>query len=131
VCSSGGLDFIRVFSETVFDVAKENVIGTEAEYGYKDGKLLRTGQILGGLALGPGKPSHIFSRTGRMPALAGGNMDIDIEMFEVSKFAILVNHDDPDREFKYTKGAEKARVKAKELGWTIVNMKKDWNTVFT
>ena len=70
---------MRVFSETVLGVAKENVIGTEAEYEYKDGKLLRTGQFLGSLALGPSKPTHIFSRTGRMPAFAVGNMDTDIE----------------------------------------------------
>lgn len=51
-------------------------------------------------------------------------------MCEVSKFALLINHDDPNREFEYTKGAEKALAKAKELGWTIVNMKNDWKTVF-
>jgi len=130
VCSGGGLDFMRVFSETVLGVAKENVIGTEAEYEYKDGKLMRTGQFLGGIALGPSKPTHIFSRTGRLPAFAAGNMDSDIEMCEVAKFAILINHDDHNREFEYTKGAEKVLVKAKELGWTIVSMKNDWKTVF-
>jgi phosphoserine phosphatase len=119
VCSGGGLEFMRVFSETVLGVAKENDIGTEAEYEYKDVKLLRTGQFFGGLALGPSKPTHIFSKTGRMPAFAVGNMDTDIEMCEVSKFALLINHDDPNREFEYTKGAEKALAKAKELGWTI------------
>ena len=51
-------------------------------------------------------------------------------MCEVSKFALLINHEDPNREFEYTKGAEKALAKAKELGWTIVNMKNDWKTVF-
>ncbi|MFY9566982.1 MAG: hypothetical protein WAQ29_11560, partial [Nitrososphaeraceae archaeon] len=44
--------------------------------------------------------------------------------------ALLVNHDDDDREYVYTQGAENSLVKAKELGWTIVSMKNDWNTVF-
>ena len=38
--------------------------------------------ILGGLTLGPGKPEHIFARTGRLPVFAGGNADVDIEMLE-------------------------------------------------
>lgn len=51
-------------------------------------------------------------------------------MLKVSKFALLINHDDPNRKFEYTKGAEKALVKAKELGWTVVSMKNDWKNVF-
>ena len=86
--------------------------------------------MLGGLALGPGKPEHIFARTGRLPLFACGNGDVDIEMLETAKFALLVNHDDDDREYVYTQGAENSLVKAKELGWTIVSMKNDWNTVF-
>ncbi len=82
--------------------------------------------ILGGLDLGPGKPEHIFAQTGRLPAFAGGNADVDIEMLEAAKFALLVNHDDAEREFAYTKAAEKSLAKAKELGWTVVSMKDDW-----
>ena len=43
---------------------------------------------------------------------------------------MLVNHDDDEREFAYTSGAEKSLAKAKELGWTVVSMKDDWSTVF-
>ena len=118
------------FSEKVLSVAKENVIGTEEEYEYKDMKRQRTGKFVGGLTLNPAKPSHIYSRTGRLPASAGRNMDGDIEMLEVSKFALLINHDDHNREFEYTKGVEKALAKDKELGWSIVSMKNDWKTVF-
>ena len=52
-------------------------------------------------------------------------------MLESARFALLVNHDDEEREFSYTSGAEKSLAKAKELGWTVVSMKDDWNTVFT
>ena len=43
---------------------------------------------------------------------------------------MLVNHDDDDREFAYTAGAEKSLAKAAELGWTVVSMKDDWSAVF-
>jgi hypothetical protein len=85
----------------------------------------RTNTILGGLALGPGKPEHIFARTGRLPIFACGNGDVDIEMLETAKFAMLINHDDANREYGYTQGAENSLVKAEKLGWTIVSMKND------
>jgi hypothetical protein len=43
---------------------------------------------------------------------------------------LLVNHDDEEREFAYTNGAEKSLSKARDLGWTVVSMKNDWSTVF-
>ena len=74
--------------------------------------------------MGTGKPEHIFAQTGRLPAFAGGNADVDIEMLSAARFAVLVNHDDAEREFAYTNGAEKSLDKAKELGWTVVSMKR-------
>ena len=130
VCSGGGRDFMRVISEETWGIYKEDVIGSSAEYAYTDGKIVRTETMLGGLALGPGKPVHIFARTGRLPLFAGGNADVDIEMLESTKFALLINHDDSDREYVYTHGAENSLLKAKELGWTVVSMKNDWNTIF-
>ena len=131
VTSGGGRDFMRVFAEETWGIYKENVIGTAAEYTYADGKIVRGEHALGNLNLGPGKPEHIFAQTGRLPVFAGGNADVDIEMLEAARFALLVNHDDADREFDYTNGAEKSLAKANELGWTVVSMKNDWKTVFT
>jgi len=130
VCSGGGRDFMRVFAEQVWGIYKENVIGTAADYEYHGGTIVRSDQVLGGLDLGAGKPEHIFAQTGRLPAFAGGNADVDIEMLESAKFALLISHDDAAREFAYTKAAEKSLVAARELGWTIVSMKDDWATVF-
>jgi phosphoglycolate phosphatase-like HAD superfamily hydrolase len=130
VCSGGGRDFMRAFAEETWGIFKENVIGTAAEYRYTDGKIVRTDQLLGGLDLGPGKPEHIFAQTGRLPVFAGGNADVDIEMLEAARFALLVSHDDEKREFAYTKGAERSLAKAKDLGWTVVSIKNDWTTVF-
>jgi phosphoglycolate phosphatase-like HAD superfamily hydrolase len=130
VCSGGGRDFMRVFAEATWGIPKENVIGTAAEYDYVDGAMVRGEQILGRLDLGPGKPEHIFAQTGRLPVFAGGNADVDIEMLESARFALLVNHDDADREFAYTSSAEASLAKAENLGWTVVSMKDDWNTVY-
>ena len=130
VCSGGGRDFMRAFAEETWGIFKENVIGTAAEYRYTDGKMVRTENVLGGLDLGPGKPEHIFAQTGRLPAIAGGNADVDIEMLEAARFAVLVAHDDDEREFAYRRGAERSLAKAKEHGWTVVSMKNDWTTVF-
>jgi hypothetical protein len=130
VCSGGGRDFMRVFAERAWGIPKENVIGSAAAYTYADGKIVRSDQLLGGLDLGPGKPEHIFAQTGRLPAFAGGNADVDIEMLESARFALLVNHDDADREFAYTKAAERSLAEARERGWTVVSMKNDWRTVF-
>ncbi len=130
VCSGGGRDFMRVFAEQTWGIFKENVIGSAPAYEYQDGKITRTDHMLGGLSLGPGKPEHIFAQTGRMPLIAGGNADVDIEMLTAASFALLVKHDDGDREYAYTEAAENALAKAGELGWTVVSMKDDWATIF-
>ena len=130
VCSGGGRDFMRVFAEETWGVNKENVIGTAAGYRYTDGVIVRAAEALGGLDLGPGKPEHIFAHTGRLPVFAAGNGDVDIEMLESAKFALVINHDDDEREFAYTTGAEKALERAADLGWTVVSIKDDWNAVY-
>jgi hypothetical protein len=83
------------------------------------------------VALGPGKPAHIFARTGQLPLLAGGNADIDMEMLESARFALLIDHDDSEREYAYTAGAEQALARAPGAGWAVVSMKDDWNQIFT
>jgi hypothetical protein len=121
---------MRVFAEETWAIPKENVIGTAAEYSYMDGKIVRGEHALGSFDIGPGKAEHIFAQTGRLPVFAGGNADVDIEMLSSASFGLLVNHDDDEREFAYTKGAEASMAKASELGWTVISMKDDWKPVF-
>ncbi|WP_328792523.1 MULTISPECIES: HAD family hydrolase [unclassified Streptomyces] len=130
VCSGGGRDFMRVFAEETWGILKEDIIGSAAAYTYTGGRIVRSHELLGGLDLGPGKPEHIFAHTGRLPAFAGGNADVDIEMLESAAFALLVRHDDDQREYAYTKGAEASLARAEQLGWTVVSMKNDWTTLF-
>ena len=85
---------------------------------------------------GPEKPVRIWSRTGRRPLLAAGNSNGDIPMLEFTHHAeqptlrLLVLHDDAEREFDYTTGAEQALERAATDGWTVVSIKDDWTTVF-
>ena len=85
---------------------------------------------------GPMKPVRIWSRTGRQPLVAGGNSNGDIPMLQyaggtaTAGLRLLVLHDDDDREFGYTAGAEESLDRARGQDWTVVSMKSDWSTVF-
>ena len=73
---------------------------------------------------------------GRRPILAAGNSNGDDEMLQYSgtptapSLRLLIDHDDADREFAYTAGAERVLEHAGQFGWTVVSMKNDWTTVF-
>lgn len=85
---------------------------------------------------GPKKPVRIWSRIGRRPILAFGNSNGDVPMLSYAgagstpALRLLLLHDDAEREFDYTEGAEKALETAKEQGWTVVSIKDDWAEVF-
>ena len=86
---------------------------------------------------GPTKPVRIWSRIGRRPILAAGNSNGDIPMLRYAggpsrpALRLLLLHDDADREFEYTAGAEQSLEVADEEGWTVVSIKQDWAAVFT
>jgi len=130
ICSGGGRDFIRPVSERIYGIPRERVIGSSAPLELRDGALVRTEGVEQPVDDGPGKPVHIWARTGRRPLLAGGNADGDVEMLEHARFALVVRHDDVEREFDYTAGAERSLKAAAEHGWTVVSIKNDWATVF-
>ena len=130
VCSGGGRDFMRVFSEEALGVYRENVIGSAPEWEWEDGRLVRRNAMHGNLSLGPGKLEHIHARTGRTALFAGGNGDVDLEMLQAARFRLVVVHDDEEREYVVTAAAEKLVAAGKEGGWTMVSMKDDWKTIF-
>ena len=130
VCSGGGRDFMRVFSEETWGILRENVIGTAPEYVYENGQLVRRMALHGSVDLGPGKPEHIFARTGRTALFAGGNGDVDLEMLQEARFRLVIVHDDSDREYAYSAAAEKLLEAGQQGGWTMVSMKNDWKTIF-
>ena len=131
ICSAGGRDFVRVISAEMYGIPTERVIGSGTTLEYRDGDVYRTAGVEQPIDEGPGKPVHIWTRTGRKPLLAGGNSDGDIAMLELARFGLLVRHDDSQREFAYDAGAEHALTKASDRGWTVASMRDDFGTVFS
>lgn len=130
VCSGGGRDFMRAFSEEALGIYKENIIGSAPEFAYVDGQLLRQNKLHGNISLGPGKLEHILARTGRTALFAGGNGDVDLEMLQGARFGLVVVHDDPEREYLVETACEKLIEAGEQRGWTTVSMKNDWQKIF-
>jgi phosphoglycolate phosphatase-like HAD superfamily hydrolase len=139
IVSGGGRDFMRPITDDVYGVPRERVIGSTAALAYEPGE--HGGAITHTprpdyLDDGPQKPIRIWSRTGRRPLLAGGNSNGDVPMLDFTRHAdkpflrLLVRHDDAEREFAYTTGAEQALERAAAERWTVVSVKDDWTTVF-
>jgi phosphoserine phosphatase len=139
IVSGSGSDFMRPISGDVFGISVEHVIGstTALEYATNDkgGTITRKAQ-LGFLDDGPEKPIQIWSHVGRRPLLACGNSNGDLPMLEFAQHSakpslcLLILHDDAEREFAYTSGAEKVLTKASTDDWTVVSMKADFATMF-
>ncbi len=139
IASGGGRDFMRPISQELYGIPRDRVIGssTALEYvpGDRGGAITRKAEA-DVLDDGAQKPIRIWSRIGRRPLLAAGNSNGDIQMLDFTRhedkpfLRLLVLHDDPEREFDYTSGAEQALDRAGTNGWTIVSIKDDWATVF-
>ena len=140
IVSGGGRDFMRPITSTIYGIPPERVVGSAQDLRFegRDGH----GDLLIEPALdvfddGPVKPVRIWSRIGRRPILAAGNTNGDDEMLMYTGTAttpslrLLVLHDDAEREFDYTAGAERALDHARQYGWTVVSIKNDWITVFS
>src|SRR5215212_2433073 len=139
IASGGGRDFMRPISQEVYGIPRERVIGSASTLEYVsngNGGTITHKPEADYLDDGPQKPIRIWSRTGRRPLLAAGNSNGDIPMLEFTRhqdspfLPLLLLHDDADREFDYTSGAEQALQQADTDGWTVVSMKNDWGTVF-
>jgi hypothetical protein len=139
IVSGSDGDFMRAISHEVFGIPPQRVIGSDSALEYTSeghgGTVRRKAQV-GFLDDGPQKPIQIWSRVGRRPLCAGGNSNGDVPMLDFTHRAghpslrLLVLHDDADREFAYTSGAEKALDRAAASGWTVVSMKDDFAAVF-
>jgi phosphoserine phosphatase len=130
ICSAGGRDFVRAVAGQMYGIPRQRVIGSGAILEYRHGAVYRTKGVEQPVDDGPGKPVHIWARTGRKPLLAAGNADGDAAMLRTARFGMLIRHDDAGREFAYDAGSEKALGKAKERDWTIVSMQNDFKVVF-
>jgi phosphoserine phosphatase len=151
IVTGGGQDFVRVYSEEVYGIPPEQVVGTAGgtRYGYdKSGRPFLTKEPK--LQLNDnnaGKPEGIYLMIGRRPYAAFGNSTGDRQMLEYTKagdgarLAMLVLHDDAAREYAYgpAQGLPDSKVgtfsqalfdEARKQGWVVISMKSDWRRVF-
>jgi phosphoserine phosphatase len=140
IASGGDRDFMRPVTGDIYGIPPERVIGSSAGLRYQESGAGATVVYQAQMDVfddGPSKPVRIWSRTGRRPLIAGGNSNGDIPMLRYAGLAgrpglrLLVLHDDADREFGYTAGAEEAIEQARAQDWTVISMRDDWTTVFT
>jgi phosphoglycolate phosphatase-like HAD superfamily hydrolase len=145
IVSGGGVEFIRGFVERAYGIPPEQVIGSPVVTRFElrpDGTpaLMREPKVLF-VDDGPGKPEAIDRVIGRVPILAFGNSDGDLQMLQYTavgrgaRFMGLVHHTDAEREWAYDRESrvgrlDKALDEAGQRGWTVVDMKRDWRTVF-
>jgi len=139
IASGGGRDFMRPITQTLYGIPPERVVGSAVKLSFQADDKGATIMRQAGADFvddGPGKPVGIWERIGRRPVFAAGNANGDIPMLQYTdmnaqaSLCLLVNHDDADREFDYTAGAEDALKMAQERDWVVVSVKDDFKTVF-
>jgi phosphoserine phosphatase len=145
IVSGGGVEFMRVFSQEVYGIPTERVIGSsiKTQYEVRDGVpvIVRLPQI-DFVDDKEGKPVGIHKVIGKRPIAAFGNSDGDFQMLEWAtsgpgpRLGMIVHHDDAAREFAYDRGShigtlERGLDEAGARGWSLISVRNDWNTVFT
>jgi phosphoserine phosphatase len=139
IASGGDRDFMRPVTEEIYGIPSERVIGSSNALRYVEdehGGTITYAAEPDVFDDGPVKPIRIWSRIGRRPIVAGGNSNGDIPMLRYAGgkdrpgLRLLLLHDDAEREFDYTAGAEASLETAADQGWTVISIKNDWNTVF-
>jgi phosphoglycolate phosphatase-like HAD superfamily hydrolase len=151
IVTGGGQDFVRVYSDAVYGIPSEQVVGTAArtKYGYdQQGKPFLTKEPT--LLLNDnfaGKPEGIHLMIGRRPTAAFGNSTGDQQMLEYTtagdgaRLSMIVLHDDAVREYAYgpAQGLPDTKVgtftqklydEARKDGWVVISMKNDWKRIF-
>lgn len=144
IVTGGDEDFVRAFSEEIYGIPPEQVIGSEIRLQFIENNsncsVVKLPEILV-YNDGKEKSEEIQLTIGRPPIFAYGNSDGDIPMLQFATgegrrgLGLLNHHDDPIREYAYDSdpslgGLDKGLKMAGEWGWQVVSMKNDWNTIF-
>ena len=144
IVSGGGIGFMRPWSEAVYGIPPERVVGTsmELEYELLDGKpVIQRKPQLHFLNDKGGKPVSIERFIGRRPILAAGNSDGDYQMLEWTtagkgkRLGLIVHHTDAEREWAYDRDSTSGRLDrgldhAAANGWLLIDMASEWKLVF-
>jgi phosphoglycolate phosphatase-like HAD superfamily hydrolase len=144
IVSGGGIEFMRPWTEAVYGIPPEQVVGSSAKtkFELRDGKpvIVRLPE-LNFIDDNVGKPVGIHQHIGRRPIAAFGNSDGDLQMLQWTaagpgpRFCLYVHHTDAEREWAYGRESHIGRLdkgldEANAKGWTVVSMKDDWKTIF-
>ncbi|MBI1282708.1 MAG: haloacid dehalogenase-like hydrolase [Thiobacillus sp.] len=144
IVSGGGIEFMRPWSERVYGIPPEQVIGSSGglKYEVRDGTpvIVKLPEI-DFVDDKAGKPAGIQRHIGRRPIAAFGNSDGDLQMLQWTtagkgaRFALYVHHTDAEREYAYDRTSSIGRLdkgldEAAEKGWTVVDMKNDWTVIY-
>jgi hypothetical protein len=144
IVSGGGIEFMRPWSEKVYGVPPEQVIGSsiKVKFEMREGTpvLVRLPEI-DFFDDKEGKPVAIHQQIGRRPIAAFGNSDGDLQMLlwttagQGPRFALYVHHTDSEREWAYDQKSSIGRLdkgldEAQAKGWTVVDMKQDWKVIY-
>lgn len=145
IVSGGGIAFMRAITEDIYGIPPEQIVGSSiaSEFQVKNGKveIIRQPKIffVNDKAT---KPIGIYQHIGRRPILAFGNSDSDMQMIQYTmagsglRMGLFVHHTDGDNEFAYDRKShvgtlDKVLDEADANNWLIVDMKKDWNQIFS
>jgi len=144
IVSGGGIEFMRPWTEEVYGIPPEQVVGSSIKtvYEVRDGVPVIVRQPeLDFIDDKAGKPVGIHRHIGRRPIAAFGNSDGDFQMLEWTttgdgaRLGVLIHHTDADREWAYDRDSHVGRLdrgldEARSRGWVVVDMRDDWGTVF-
>jgi hypothetical protein len=145
IVSGGGIEFMRPWTERVYGVPPEQVVGSsiKTKYEWREGKpVLMRLPAVNFVDDKAGKPVGINAHIGRRPIAAFGNSDGDQQMLEWTqagggaRLMMLVHHDDAKREWAYGAKSkigtfsDSLMAEAKKNGWTVISMKSEWKRIF-
>lgn len=147
IVSGGGIDFMRVWAEKIYNIPSYQIIGSSIKTKYEVSengvpKLIKLPELNFNNDK-EGKPVGIHQHIGKRPVLAFGNSDGDYQMLQWTttakdypRLGLILHHTDSEREWAYDRDShigklDKGLNDATKNGWFLVDMKKDWNKVFT
>lgn len=144
IVSGGGLEFMRPWTEAIYGIPPDQVVGSsiETRYEIRDGQavLVRLPE-LHFIDDKDTKPVAINRFIGQRPILAAGNSDGDFEMLQWTtsgkgkRLGLLVHHTDAEREWAYDRESSEGRLdrgldEAEENGWLLIDMARDWQKIY-
>lgn len=144
IVSGGGIEFMRPWVEDAYGIPPDQVVGSsiKTEFDYNNGNpVIRRLAEIDFIDDKAGKPIGIHKFIGQKPVFASGNSDGDLQMMQWTEsnkhksFMLYLHHTDAEREWAYDRDSHIGRLdkgldEAREKGWTVLDMKNDWNKIY-